>query len=99
MLKKILNKYLEINLRMWDDNTKMDVKGTGFIFRFNSPLQRGGAGFLEKLIRLYRITIKYLKNFAIKFFSERIQLTSYIFHKNPFSVHVFSLKEISVSVL
>jgi len=63
-LKNILNNFLEINFRMWHDNTKMDVKGTGFVFRLNSSLQHERAEFLEKLMSLYRITIKCLERFC-----------------------------------
>jgi len=30
---KIWREYLKINVRILDDNTKMDVKETGFVFR------------------------------------------------------------------
>jgi len=31
---------LEINMSMWDDNTKMDIKENSFVFRVNfSPQQ------------------------------------------------------------
>jgi len=47
-LEKLLNNFLDINLRVSVDNTKMDIKGSGFVFRLNSSLQHGRAGFLEK---------------------------------------------------
>ena len=40
-LIKILKEYLEINKPILDDNTKMDVKETSFVFRLNSLLQQG----------------------------------------------------------
>jgi hypothetical protein len=38
-LKKLLKEYLEINMSLWDYNTKMEVKETIFVFRLNSSLQ------------------------------------------------------------
>jgi hypothetical protein len=40
-LIKILKDYLEIYKPILDDNTKMDVKETSFVFRLNSLLQQG----------------------------------------------------------
>jgi hypothetical protein len=33
--QKILKGYLEINMRMWDDNIKMVIKDITFVFRVN----------------------------------------------------------------
>ena len=39
-LMLILKEYLEINKPILDDNTKMDVKETSFVFRLNCLLQQ-----------------------------------------------------------
>jgi len=39
MTMKILNEYLEINMPILDDNTKMEFKETSFAFRRNFLLQ------------------------------------------------------------
>jgi hypothetical protein len=38
---KILKGCLEINMRLWDDNIKMNTKGTRFVFRPNYSPQNG----------------------------------------------------------
>ena len=38
---KILNEYLEMDMRTWDNNIKMDIKFIIFIFRLHSSLQHG----------------------------------------------------------
>jgi len=38
---KILMEYLERNKRKWDDNIKMDIKESSFVFKFTSSLQYG----------------------------------------------------------
>ena len=57
-LMNILEEYLEIDMRILDDNTKMDIKVTSFVFSLNSSLQHGQSGIFEKLIRLFCITNK-----------------------------------------
>jgi hypothetical protein len=37
--QKILKRYLKINMRIWDDNIKMYVKETRFVFKLNSSLK------------------------------------------------------------
>ena len=32
---KLLKEYKEINMYLWDDNIKMDIKETSFVFRLN----------------------------------------------------------------
>ena len=49
----IVKEHLEINMRMLNDNTKMDVKETVSVFRLNSLLPHGESGILEMLIRLF----------------------------------------------
>ena len=48
----------------WDDNIKMGIKGTGFIFRLHSSLQHGEGGLFGKgnEVILYKNN-KYTKKF------------------------------------
>ena len=66
-----------MNLHLWHDNIKMDVKESCFDFRLNSSIPHGGGGkvgFLEKLMPLfYMKAVIIFKNFALEIFSGRIQ--------------------------
>ena len=47
--QKIFNEYFEINICICDDNIKMDIKETSFVYRLNSSLQQGQSGFLRNI--------------------------------------------------
>jgi hypothetical protein len=49
MKQKLLKKYLEINMRILDDNIKMDIKETIFVFKLNSSLQNGQSVIFGKV--------------------------------------------------
>ena len=59
-LMKILKEYLEIKMRVLDDNTKVDVKETSYVLGLNPLLHHGQSGIFEKLMTLFCITNKYL---------------------------------------
>jgi hypothetical protein len=41
MKQKVLKDYLQSNMSMWDDNIKVDIKETSFIFGLNFSLRSG----------------------------------------------------------
>ncbi len=55
-------------MRLWDDNIKMDIKGSSFVFRLNSSLQHGAKRDFGKVNEVILYKNNTFKNFAIESF-------------------------------
>ena len=71
-----------MDLHLWHDNIKMDVKESCFDFRLNSSIPHGSVGevgFLEKLMPLFYIkAVKIFTILALEIFSGRIQINYFL---------------------